>query len=268
MRAPAIRFDSLVHASADGSWQQRPAPHASEARLLRELDIAGADRACLVAIADVVANEVVAAIHRRHPDRFVPIASTHPCRATGAKAVLRAVAEIADAGFAGLKLHPRLGGYDPLDERCLAAIEAAGDRGLPVFLDTLFRQPGRATRAAADVVDAIVNACPGTRIVLLHGGGSSVLDLFELVRMHASLLLDVSFTLLRYEGSSVDLDLAFLCRGLDQRLVAGSDFPDYTPSQAFAKLERLTADLPEAKRERIFGGNLEALFADWKGMAR
>ena len=38
-------------------------------------------------------------------------------------------------------------------------------------------------RGADDVVDVVANECPETRMVLLHGGGSALLDLFEMGRM-------------------------------------------------------------------------------------
>ena len=109
-------------------------------------------------------------------------------------AVDRSIAELADAGFAGLKLHPRLNGYDPLDEQVVTAIRAAGEHKLVVFLDTLFRQPGRATLNALDVVDTLAVRCPSSSLVLLHGGGPHVLAMSEVVAAHANLTLDISFT--------------------------------------------------------------------------
>ncbi len=116
------------------------------------------------------------------------------------------------------------------------------------------------------MVDAIATTCTETRIVLLHGGGAHLLGMFEMVRMHAHLLLDLSFTLLRYAGSSLDVDMRFLCNTLDQRLTVGSDFPEYTPSAALERIVELSNGLPLAKCENVLFRNLENLFHDWKGM--
>src|SRR5947207_2248420 len=84
------------------------------------------------------------------------------------------------------------------------------------------------TRYDADIMDAIAVSCPATRIVLLHGAPSQLFDVFELVRMHAQLILDLSFTILRYAKSSLDADMRFVMANLDQRVSLGSDFPEYT----------------------------------------
>jgi hypothetical protein len=213
-----------------------------------------------VAIAGHVPNETVLKHWALHPDRFVPVGSIDPCSCDSAVEATRKVDELLAQGFAGLKLHPRLNAYDPLDERCLATIERAGDVGLVVLLDTLFRQPTRIVANTADIVDRIIKSCPRTRMVLLHSGGPTMLELFELGRMHSQILLDLSFVIMRYRGSSLDQDMAFLCHHLDQRVVIGSDFPEYTPVEVIERFQQLVPDLPAEKMESIFHGNLGRFF--------
>jgi predicted TIM-barrel fold metal-dependent hydrolase len=130
-------------------------------------------------------------------------------------------------------------------------------------LDTFFRQRNRPTRHPADVIDLIAVACRNTNVVLLHGAGPHLLELFELVRMHAHLTADLSFTMLRYQGSSLDQDIQFLCSRLDQRVTVGSDFPEYTPTEALQRFRAMTQNLPEEKRENILWRNLDRLFSEW-----
>lgn len=255
-------FDSLTHVTADGTWLGGTRYDASEERLLTALGAVQPARALVVSIAGWVDDAFTLEVARRHPGLLVPVGSTDPGRAADVPAAEAAVADVAAAGFRGLKLHPRLGGYDPLDDRCLAAIAAAGRHGLPVLLDTLFRQRSRATSRVDDVVDTIVHECGDTDIVLLHGGGSAVLDLFELARMHDRLTVDVSFTLMRYAGSSLDADIRFLAASLDRRMSLGSDFPEYTPAEALARFDRITEGLPADKLENVRWRNLAALFGD------
>jgi hypothetical protein len=75
--------------------------------------------------------------------------------------------------------------------------------------------------------------------------------------MYSNVLLDLSFTLLRYAGSSLDDDVRFMCRNLDQRLCLGSDFPEYTPAEVLARFDELLPDLPAPKRDAILIRNLE-----------
>lgn len=253
-------FDSLVHTTNDGSWLGSTRYDASYDRLMRELDAVPNSRACLVAIAGHVDNQWVMEHSGRSQGRLVPVGSINPAEystSTGAEA---AVQELFEQGFRGLKLHPRLGDYDPLDERNLAAIEAACDVGLVVFLDTLFRQPRRLTRHASDVIDQVAQISTSGRVVLLHGGGPAMLEVFDLVRMHTHLVLDLSFSLMRYAGSSLDADMQFIFQQLDQRVTIGSDMPEYTPTQALARFEALTVGLGDEKRQNILWRNLEMLF--------
>jgi len=259
-------FDSLVHTTPDGSWLGADRFDASVIRLTDDMAAAGVGRACLVAIAGFIDNQHVLEVASGNPGRFVPIGSIDPCSLPGGE-VDEAVADIAAQGFAGLKLHPRLNEYDPLDERCLDAIRGAGRHGLVLFLDTFFRQRGVPTRHPLDVIDHIAIACPDTQIVLLHGAGAALLETSELVRLHKQLVLDVSFTLLKYAGSSLDDDLRYLFSRLDQRVVAGSDFPEYLPSEALARVENMMDGLPPEKRQNVLYDNLARIFSSYMEQA-
>jgi predicted TIM-barrel fold metal-dependent hydrolase len=254
------RFDSLVHVTRDGRWMNGRSD-ASYPHLIAELDQASVTKACLVGLAGVVDNEYILQCAGASNGRLVPIAGIDPSRRPPDGAVDDEVAAVAAAGFAGIKLHPRLNGYNPLAASCLQAIRAAAAHRLVVFLDTLFRQHGRATAHAADVVDSITHECEGANIVLLHAGGAALLELAEIVRMHSNLTLDLSFTLLHFSGSSVDTDLRWVMGRLDERVVIGSDMPEFTPAEAFARAEQLADGLPAHKWANVAYRNLERLFA-------
>jgi predicted TIM-barrel fold metal-dependent hydrolase len=257
-------FDSLTHVTHDGRWFGERQTDASLPTLLADMDAAGVGRACLVAIADYVDNDVILASARAHPQRFVPIAGYNPRLAATTRRIEAAVAEIKRQGFAGIKLHPRLNGYDPQDAKCIATIEAAGTQGLVIFLDTLFRRPGLATRHAPDVIDAIVAACPDTKMVLLHGTGTTMLDLYEIVRCNDHLLLDLSFTIMRYRGSTrLDDDMHFLFKTTDRLVTVGSDWPEYTPAATLARFDELTLGIEAERVRNVASGNLERLFAHY-----
>jgi len=257
-------FDSLTHVTADGSWLGSTRHDARCERLLAQLERCDPARACLVAIAGVIDNQTVLDAARRHPERFVPIGSLNPATFDSDREVADAVAQLESAGFAGLKLHPRLNGYDPLHVKVIRALRAAGDTGLIVFLDTLFRQPGRATRNAPDLVDALAVGAPHTRMILLHGGGSQILAVSEVVAVHANLVLDLSFTIHRFSGSSVDEDLRFLMRTFDRRMVVGSDFPEYELLATRDRVHKLCEGLDPVKSANVLAGNLQRLLVPWE----
>lgn len=258
-------FDSLTHITGDGSWLGDATCDASTTALLRAMDDGHVTRACLVGIADYVDNKDVIAAARAHRDRLVPIAGLNPRVLPTVRRVEAAVAQIAAEGFAGIKLHPRLNGFDPLDAKSIAVFDAAAQHGLVVFLDTLFRQRGLVTRNAPDVIDFIANACPDTRIVLLHATGPSMLESWEIVRMHSKLMIDFSFTIMRYAGSRIDDDIRFYMSNSDQLVCVGSDFPEYSPRAAFARFEGLAADIDRSRWENMVYNNLARLFKDYPG---
>ena len=255
------RFDSLVHVTRDGRWINGRSD-ASYGRLMSELDRASVVRACLVGLAGVVDNDYIAECATASKGRLVPIAGFDPSRHADPGAIPGEVERLVAAGFAGIKLHPRLNGYDPLSAHCVAAIRAAAKCRATVFLDTLFRQPAQPTRHAADIIDRIAHECGDASIVLLHGGGAALLEVAEIVRLHASLTLDLSFTLLKYAGSSLDADVRWVMRSLDQRVVIGSDMPEFTPADAFARAEQLARDveLEPHRWNNIAHANLDKLF--------
>jgi len=254
-----MRFDSLVHVTRDGRWINGR-DDASLQRLMAELDRGRVTRACLVGLAGVVDNDYLLECAATHPGRLVAIAGIDPMRFADAGALDAEMRALARAGYAGVKFHPTMHQYDPLDARSLGAIRLAGEHRFVVFVDTLFRQRAHATVHAADVVDRIAHACPDAPIVLLHGGGPALLDVAEVVRVNAHLVLDLSFTLMRYAGSSLDADLRWVLQRLDERIVIGSDMPEYTPADAFAAAERLAAGLAPEKWANIAHRNLNRLF--------
>lgn len=256
-------FDSLTHASRSGAWLDANHFDASVSRLLAEIKEMGPYRTCLVNIAGFSDNGELADIAADHPDLFVPIAGLDPSAFAEHGQIDTALAEIKEQNFAGIKLHPRLNDYDPLDDRCLHTIQQAGRTGLVVFIDTLFRQRTRAIQHPADIIDKIAFTCAETRIVLLHGAAGAMLDIYETVRMRSNLLLDTSFTIMRYAGSSIDNDIRFVFKTLDQRATVGSDFPEYSLMDARRQIEKLSEGLPQEKLENILHRNLERFLEPW-----
>jgi predicted TIM-barrel fold metal-dependent hydrolase len=53
----------------------------------------------------------------------------------------------------------------------------------------------------------------------------------EIARAFNNVLLDLSFTINKYIGSSLDLDIKYLFESFDQRICIGSDFPQYSISE-------------------------------------
>ncbi|GGY06521.1 metal-dependent hydrolase [Litchfieldella qijiaojingensis] len=256
-------FDSLTHASRNGCWLGKNHFNASLDRLLMEARKIENYKACLVNIAGYQDNNELESIALQYPNLFVPIAGFDPSKYESISEISIKLKEISCRRFAGIKLHPRLNKYNPLSSKCLFTIQKASESGLIVFLDTLFRQMYLPSRHTADIIDKIAFSCPDTKIVLLHGGGTSMLDVYEIVRMRKNLLLDISFSMMRYKGSSLDLDIKFIANTLDERVTLGSDFPEYVPEECRNVAINMMQELPLKNIHNIFHGNLERFFEKW-----
>jgi predicted TIM-barrel fold metal-dependent hydrolase len=106
------------------------------------------------------------------------------------------------------------------------------------------------------VLVGALKRAPAARVVLAHGGGVDLLRHAELVRHNDNLLLDLSFTLLKYAGSSIDADVAWLLAQFDRRVCVGSDHPEFTPAELRTYLDRALAKLPRDKAENVAHRNL------------
>jgi predicted TIM-barrel fold metal-dependent hydrolase len=99
-------------------------------RILNEMDMAGIDMAGVCTVAQAINNDYVAQVQKQYPDRLFGFCMVNPRAKDAAETLKRYL----DDGLKGLKLHPRLHGYqlgdhelmDPLMEICAAY-------GVPVF---------------------------------------------------------------------------------------------------------------------------------------
>jgi predicted TIM-barrel fold metal-dependent hydrolase len=249
-----VIVDANVHATRDGRWFDT-AHDASMSRLLGALDEAGVDRAALTGILDVLPTGDVVDLCARSDGRLLPVGAFDPTRHDDVRAAARA--ELAGRGLVGVKLHPRLGRYDVLDERVADLLDEldSWDERIAVWICTFLHVPGlRPLAGPVESLCEIVGRWPGLTFVLVHGGGPDLLRLATAVRPAANALLDLSYTATHLAGSSVRDDLRHLLATFERRLVFGSDFPEGDVGAARAELERLGAGA------EVLGGNLvEAL---------
>jgi len=224
------------------------------------MDANGVEKAVVVALADYIGNEFVAQLSQRCPERFIPGASLNPVAYSSCDELEDAARVVLKNGpFKVLKLHPRLNRYDPLDPRCLRLLEEIASWSRPplIWLCTHFRYHGAVLRKSpVDTLHELVGRFAGLKFVLLHGGGADILRLAEAVRDCPNAFLDISFTLHRYQNSSVALDMTYLFRTFERRIVFGSDFPEISIGQALRDFRSLARNLPSRSRAQILGANL------------
>ena len=98
--------------------------------------------------------------------------------------------------------------------------------------------------------------------MLLHAGCVDFLRYVEFALTNPNILLDLSFTILKYQGSSLDADLRFAFRTFDRRICIGSDFPEFDPVSLRQRFETLAleAQIDREKRDNISARNVRRFF--------
>jgi len=202
-------------------------------------------------------NDELLALAKQHAD-FVPIGSVHPYDGDAALAELE---RIAGLGMRAIKLHAHTQKLDPADPRVIAACQRAGELGLVVLFDDASVTPGENQK----LFDLAIRA-PKTRFVFTHLGGLEFRfwNLLPLARTADGLLadnihFDVSAIVTLIPGSPLEQEFVWTMRnvGID-RLLLGSDFPQFTLQQNLDALERLP--LTDEEKTKIRVGNARMLF--------
>jgi predicted TIM-barrel fold metal-dependent hydrolase len=256
MSVPIV--DSLTHPTLSGTWLGKAIdPAASFDRLTAEMASSNIERACAIGMwgLDGYAHELFAAACRRHPE-LIPVAGFRPVDASSDAAELD---RIRDLGFVGVKIHPRFSQLDLRESAQLGgSMEAAAQRGLTIWFCT-YQHCALESWPEIDPFQALVRllkAAPTARVILVHGGDIDVMRHMQLVRFNDRLLLDLSMTLCKYPGSSLDLDLAFLFRQFDRRICIGSDWPQHTAAETRDRFEQFAHGIDSERAARIAGRNL------------
>ena len=120
--------------------------------------------------------------------------------------LIKELRTIRNLGFKGIKIHPRFSKLclDHDKSFLIRAINEAHQLGLVTYICTFLHtsiQDYPIKDPLYDLVN-IIKRCPDAKIVLVHGGNINLMQYVELARFNENLLIDLSFTILKYEGSS------------------------------------------------------------------
>ena len=248
-------FDALAHPTLSGKWLHKQLP-ASFELLLESMNKSGFSRACAIGMDGIEAYEHEAFLKQclKH-QQLTPIAGFNPIGVSQLETELK---RLADMGFKGIKIHPRFSGIDTASVDLAPCFKIAGKLGLRVFYCT-YQHCGLPHYPIHDPFYALVRwlqNAPSTKVILVHGGNVELMRYAELVRFNPNLLLDLSLTFMKYAGSSLDADIAFLFRSFDRRICIGTDFPEYSHKAVRTRFEHFAQGIPEEKLHNIAHKNL------------
>lgn len=166
----------------------------------------------------------------------------------------------------GIKIHPRFTEVSLENKEVVDRIIQATHRcNMLVYICTILRAPvGPNSVPPHYLIAQIAERHHAVDIVFLHGGYSDVFNTGEVIRDYPNAWLDLSFTFMRFRKSSLALDCGYLFETLDRKVMIGTDFPEYTPTQLFNALdeyvfERCDLELTDEKIENVLSKNIETL---------
>ncbi len=132
-----------------------------------------------------------------------------------------------DQGITGIKFHSYIQSIADEDfEDVLQVAQYAQDKGLYICIDTSFGTSKMYVhdnlKLAAYLSDHIIRI----PIILLHSAGARIFEAMLLAEDKHNIILETSFSLPYYAGSSLEADFAFAYRKIGtDRILYGSDFP-------------------------------------------
>jgi predicted TIM-barrel fold metal-dependent hydrolase len=229
--------------------------------LLREMDACSVEKAIILGIYPRVSNEFIGQQATAHPDRFLGFASVDPNEGEDALTLLDRCAGEFDVK--GLKLHPTMQSFNADDIPLLEPLiyKAAGLR-LPILFHS-WGWLGQQGEAAPLRLMKLAETFPQANFILAHTGGMRFMDLLSLSRSRKmgkldNLYVDLSIILFDLADSPFWPFLVWTLEqiGLD-RVMMGSDFPDYALQETMRLTERLGFNQPG--RNLVMGGSAARL---------
>ncbi len=255
-------FDSLAHPTVDGNWIMPRYKGAANLdnlqKQMKEANVKWAFAVGMEGIGSYSQKEYVEYLKDENGTLF-PIAFYYPSD-NKIGVIKRELSEIKKMGYVGIKLHPRISNFT-IDENIAEIIKLANEFKLICMLCTYCYGDNLANRSTPESLMQMLSKTAGSKVILTHGGTVRLLEYMEIARAHNNVLLDLSFTLCKYKGSSLDLDIAFLFQQFDRRICIGSDFPEISLMQLRERFEFFANDISIEKQQNIAYRNI-ANFCD------
>ncbi len=253
-------FDSLTHPCFDSNWiLPRYKGIASIDSLITQMqnnNVKWAFAVGMLGIGEYDVNKYVDFVYNKSSNnvQLFPIAYFHPSNKT-MKEVKDEIRMMKNKGYVGIKLHPRISNFS-YSIKIANIIQEASFQQMKVLLCTYPYANNMALYNSPELLMEMLNKTNNAKILLLHSGAVRVIEYMEIARAFENILLDLSLTLCKYEGSSVDLDLAYMFEKFDRRICVGSDFPEFSISTLRNRFEFFSKNLPFDKIENIAFKNI------------
>lgn len=198
----------------------------------------------------VLSNERVRDIQQEYSDVYIGFGSVDPHRPDA----IERVEAVRRMGLHGLKLHPTVQGFDPLDPALEGFFDKVAELNLPLIVHVGMsglgaRQPGgqglRLDLAEPIRWDPIAARYPHLNIMLAHLGVPWLDQALAMALHKTNVYLDISGWKVKHLPPDVVRELR---RRLSHQIVFGTDYPMFDPKQQRDDLSILELDATTLQR--------------------
>ncbi len=243
----------LMRNGGDANLPADPGEHAAAARDITRTLVWGFRSLYLQAD---VPNAFLGDHVAQHRDKMIGIAAVDPAEPDALERLANIAAR---SDFAAVTLSPAGQAFHPADTRAMKVYEFCAAERLPVFVESGVELSPQAVLefARPHLFDEVARAFPDLRLVLSAMGRPWSDETIALLAKHPNVYADVA-ALLRRPWEAYQSLLSGYQRGVDEKLLFGSDFPFSTAAAAIEQLYRLNeithgTNLPVVPREVLRG---------------
>ncbi|HWP41734.1 MAG TPA: amidohydrolase family protein [Blastocatellia bacterium] len=199
-------------------------------------------------------HEAIADVVSRKPEKYIGFMALDP---TDPRAIEEMDYCVADLGLKGIKLYPTMALFDVTEECFHPFFRRARYHGLPILLHfgaSPFPQ-ARMKYSQPLLLDEVAAAFPDLKMIIAHMGHPWQKDTIIILRKHKNVFADVSGLWHRpWEGYNALV--SSMEWSITDKLLFGSDYPIWTPSEAIAGLRAINekvsgTGLPQVSEELI-----------------
>jgi len=245
-------IDGHTHISTDK-------PTAKSASILLEsMREAGVVKSVVLPIPGKVSNKAISGLCSAHLDKLIGFGWGNPNE--GARGAKKTLCELETLSLQGLKLHPRIQGFDFKDRHVIEFFkELDKHKELVIIMDCWFSDKDD---AACKEMMNFVASMKKTKIILAHAGGFQYNKIIPFASKK-NIFLDISYTLHAFEKHSKIDNLKGFMVSLKKipssKIIFGSDFPecDILESIKLSKKWLMSGGFDSEELDRIYVKNIK-----------
>lgn len=253
-------FDSLAHPTINGLWIESSRNINASINdyifQMEQQNIIGAFAVGMEGIGNYSDSKYIDFINS-FSDKLIPIGFFELNNNNSYNELKNQIQQLKQLHYKGIKLHPRIGKFNLLHPLLPQIIKMANDEGLVVLLCTYFYECGENVLVnTPENLHRLLVQIPDEKLMLLHSGTVRLMEMVEIARNFKNILLDLSFTINKYVGSSLDMDIQYLFSSFDRHICVGSDFPEFSLLELRKRFDFFARNISTEKAQNIGNRNI------------